>query len=227
MPFVRKNKERETLALIYMLLKIAQLHQVRLQSFWLGLGMNCHKDFSEKSTEEVDSLRMVSSPWVEWLTRTTEGLLEFDYSILQIFLTRSKLEIVSPNMQSTRSRTANGRRLRNYQRLTEEKTDSEVVGNRIINQIYLLIIDTMWIYYLIIYFVGLFVTFLVNLGDLTDYIQTAKAKKASWMDIEGNKYSIIIGYFLIFTRPILAFARVFVHISDLVFIFWKNDKKAK
>ena len=105
--------------------------------------------------------------------------MEFDYSILQIFLTRSKLEIVSPNMQSTRSRTANGRRLRNYQRLTEEKTDSEVVGNRIINQIYLLIIDTMWIYYLIIYFVGLFVTFLVNLGDLTDYIQTAKAKKAS------------------------------------------------
>ena len=85
----------------------------------------------------------------------------------------------------------------------------------------------MWIYYLIIYFVGLFVAFLVNLGDLTDYIQTAKAKKASWMDIEGNKYSIIIGYFLIFTRPILAFARVFVHISDLVFIFWKNDKKAK
>jgi len=37
----------------------------------------------------------------------------------------------------------------------------------------------MWIYYLIIYFVGLFVAFLVNLGDLTDYIQTAKAKKAA------------------------------------------------
>lgn len=45
------------------------------------------------------------------------------------------------------------------------------------NQIYPLIIDTMWIYYLIIYFVGLFVAFLVNLGDLTDYIQTAKEKK--------------------------------------------------
>ena len=75
----------------------------------------------------------------------------------------------------------------------------------------------MWIYYLIIYFVGLFVAFLVNLGDLTDYIQTAKAKKAAWMDIDGDKYSIIISYFLIFARPILAFARVFMHISDLIF----------
>ena len=93
------------------------------------------------------------------------------------------------------------------------------------NQIYPLIIDTMWIYYLIIYFVGLFVAFLVNLGDLTDYIQTAKAKKAAWMDIEWNKYSIIIGYLLIFARPILAFARVFMHISDLIFIFKKGWKK--
>ena len=93
------------------------------------------------------------------------------------------------------------------------------------NQIYPLIIDTMWIYYLIIYFVGLFVAFLVNLGDLTDYIQTAKEKKTLWMDIEGEKYSIIIGYFLLFVRPILAFARVFVHISDLIFIFKKGWKK--
>ena len=83
----------------------------------------------------------------------------------------------------------------------------------------------MWIYYLIIYFVGLFVAFLVNLGDLTEYIQTAKAKKAAWMDIEWNKYSIIIGYLLIFARPILAFARVFMHISDLIFIFKKGWKK--
>ena len=95
------------------------------------------------------------------------------------------------------------------------------------NQIYPLIIDTMWIYYWIIYFIWLFVAFIVNLGDLTEYIQTAKAKKAVWMDIEGDKYSIIIGYFLIFVRPILAFARVFTHISDLFFIFWKNGKKAK
>lgn len=83
----------------------------------------------------------------------------------------------------------------------------------------------MWIYYLIIYFVGLFVAFLVNLGDLTEYIQTAKEKKTLWMDIEGEKYSIIIGYFLLFVRPILAFARVFVYISDLIFIFKKGWKK--
>jgi len=69
------------------------------------------------------------------------------------------------------------RRLRNFQRPTDEQTDLEAQENRIINQIYLLIIDTMWIYYLIIYFVGLFVAFLVNLGDLTEYIQTAKEKK--------------------------------------------------
>ena len=83
----------------------------------------------------------------------------------------------------------------------------------------------MWIHCLIIYFIWLFVAFLVNLGDLTEYIQTAKAKKAAWMDIEGDKYSIIIGYFLLFVRPILAFARVFVHISDLIFIFKKGWKK--
>ena len=80
-------------------------------------------------------------------------------------------------MQSTRLSNANERRLRNSQTLTDEQTDLEAQENRIKNQIYLLIIDTMWIYYLIIYFVGLFVAFLVNLGDLTEYIQTAKEKK--------------------------------------------------
>ena len=71
----------------------------------------------------------------------------------------------------------NERRLLSFQNLTDEQTDLEAQENRIKNQIYLLIIDTMWIYYLIIYFVGLFVAFLVNLGDLTEYIQTAKEKK--------------------------------------------------
>ena len=94
-----------------------------------------------------------------------------------MLLTRSEPEIVSPNMQSTRLSNANERRLRNSQTLTDEQTDLEAQENRIKNQIYLLIIDTMWIYYLIIYFVGLFVAFLVNLGDLTEYIQTAKEKK--------------------------------------------------
>ena len=156
--------------------------------------------------------------------RTTEVLLELVCWILQTLLTRSRLEIVSPNMQSIKSSNANERRSRNSQTLTDEQTDLEAQENRIKNQIYLLIIDTMWIYYLIIYFVGLFVAFLVNLWDLTEYIQTAKEKKTLWMDIEGEKYSIIIGYFLIFVRPILAFARVFAHISDLFFIFkgWKK-----
>ena len=156
--------------------------------------------------------------------RTTEGLLELDYWTLQMLLTRSEPEIVSHSMRYTRLSNVSERRLRNYQRPSDEQTDLEAQENRIINQIYLLIIDTMWIYYLIIYFVGLFVAFLVNLGDLTEYIQTAKEKKTLWMDIEGEKYSIIIGYFLIFVRPILAFARVFAHISDLFFIFkgWKK-----
>lgn len=94
-----------------------------------------------------------------------------------MLLTRSEPEIVSLSMRYTRLSNANERRLRNSQTLTDEQTDLEAQENRIINQIYLLIIDTMWIYYLIIYFVGLFVAFLVNLGDLTEYIQTAKEKK--------------------------------------------------
>ena len=71
----------------------------------------------------------------------------------------------------------NERRFLSFQNPTDEQTDLEAQENRSINQIYLLIIDTMWIYYLIIYFVGLFVAFLVNLGDLTEHIQTAKEKK--------------------------------------------------
>ena len=94
-----------------------------------------------------------------------------------MLLTSSEPEIVSLSMRSTRSSNANEKRLRNSQTLTDEQTDLEAQENRIKNQIYLLIIDTMWIYYLIIYFVGLFVAFLVNLGDLTEYIQTAKEKK--------------------------------------------------
>nr|DAP11003.1 MAG TPA: hypothetical protein [Caudoviricetes sp.] len=47
-----------------------------------------------------------------------------------MLLTRSRLEIVSPNMQSTRLRTASERRLRNFQRPTDEQTDSEAVENR-------------------------------------------------------------------------------------------------
>gem|GEM_PF-3061245 len=42
---------------------------------------------------------------------------------------RSRLETVSLSMQSIKLNTANGRRLRNYQRLTEEKTDLVVVEN--------------------------------------------------------------------------------------------------
>nr|DAR87416.1 MAG TPA: hypothetical protein [Caudoviricetes sp.] len=94
-----------------------------------------------------------------------------------MLLTRSEPEIVSLSMRYTRLSNANERRLRNSQTLTDEQTDLEAQENRIKNQIYLLIIDTMWIYYLIIYFVGLLVAFLVNLGDLTEYIQTAKEKK--------------------------------------------------
>ena len=94
-----------------------------------------------------------------------------------MLLTRSEPEIVSHSMRYTRLSNVSERRLRNFQRPTDEQTDLEAQENRIINQIYLLIIDTMWIYYLIIYFVGLFVAFLVNLGDLTEYIQTAKEKK--------------------------------------------------
>ena len=186
--------------------------------------MNSLRDSLVRSTEEVDFPRWGSSQSVELLTRTTEGLLELDYWTLQMLLTKSEPETVSLSMRYTRSRIANGRRFRSFQNLIDEQTDLEAQENRIKNQIYLLIIDTMWIYYLIIYFVGLFVAFLVNLGDLTEYIQTAKEKKTLWMDIEGEKYSIIIGYFLIFVRPILAFARVFAHISDLFFIFkgWKK-----
>ena len=211
-------------ALTSTLLKIARLHQARLQSLWHESVTNSLRASSVRSTEEVDSLRWGSSLWVEWSMRTTEGLLELDYWTLQMLLTRSEPEIVLLNTQSTRLSNANERKLLSFRTLTDEQTDLEAQENRIKNQIYLLIIDTMWIYYLIIYFVGLFVAFLVNLGDLTEYIQTAKEKKTLWMDIEGEKYSIIIGYFLIFVRPILAFARVFAHISDLFFIFkgWKK-----
>nr|DAT13862.1 MAG TPA: hypothetical protein [Caudoviricetes sp.] len=69
--------------------------------------------------------------------RTTEGLLEFDYSIPLTLLTRSKSETVSLSMRYTRSRNASERRLIIFQRLTEEKMDLEVVENRIINQTFI------------------------------------------------------------------------------------------
>ena len=69
--------------------------------------------------------------------RITEESLEFDYWTLQILLTRSRSEIALHNMQSTRSRIANGKRLRNYQNPIDEKMDSEVVENRIINQTFI------------------------------------------------------------------------------------------
>ena len=134
MPFVRKSKESEMLALIYIQQKIAQLLQVRPQSLWPESVMNSLRDSLVRSTEEVDSLRVVSSQSVEWSMRTTEESLESDYWTPQILLTRSRLEIVSPNMQSIKSSNANEKRLRNFQRPTDEQTDSEAVENRWRNQ---------------------------------------------------------------------------------------------
>lgn len=122
------------LALIFTLQKVLQLHQARLQSLWPESVTNSLRASLVRSTEEVDLLRWGSSLWVESSMRTTEGLLELDYWTLQMLLTRSRLEIVSPNMQSTRLRTASERRLRNFQRPTDEQTDSEAVENRWRNQ---------------------------------------------------------------------------------------------
>ena len=71
------------------------------------------------------------------MTRTTEESLEFDYSILQILLMRSRSETALHSMRYTRSRTASERRSINFQNPIEVKTDSEVVENRIINQIFI------------------------------------------------------------------------------------------
>ena len=114
--------------------KVLQLHQVRLQSFWLGLVTNYHKDSSVRSTEEVGLLRVGSSPLVEWLMRTTGGSLEFDYWTLQILLMRSRSETVSLSMQSIKLKTASERRLMSSQRLTDEMQATDRVGD---SQIYL------------------------------------------------------------------------------------------
>ena len=58
MQFVQKSREYEMLALISIQQKIALLHQVRRQSFWPESVTNYRKDFSEKSIEEADSLRV-------------------------------------------------------------------------------------------------------------------------------------------------------------------------
>lgn len=128
------------LALISIQQKIALLHQVRLRSFWLGLVTNYHKDSSVRSTEEVVLLRVGSSPLVESLMRTTEGLLEFDCWILQICLMRSRLETVSLSMQSIKLKTASERRLMSSQRLTDEMQATDRVGD---SQIYLFFYYTM------------------------------------------------------------------------------------
>ena len=72
--------------------------------------------------------------------RTTEGLLESVCSTLQTLLTRSKSEIALHNMQSTRSRTANGKRFRSFQRLIDEMQATDRVGD---SQIYLFFYYTM------------------------------------------------------------------------------------
>lgn len=140
MQFVQKSREIETLVSIFTLLKIALLHQVRLRSFWLGLVTNYHKDSSVRSTEEVVLLRVGSSPLVESLMRTTEGLLEFDCWILQICLMRSRLETVSLSMQSIKLKTASERRLMSSQRLTDEMQATDRVGD---SQFYLFFYYTM------------------------------------------------------------------------------------
>ena len=134
MPFVQKSREIETLVSISTLQKVLQLHQVRRQSLWLESVTNYHKDSSVRSTEEVVLLRWGLSQSVEWLMRTTEGLLEFDYSIPLTLLMRSKLETALHNMQSTRSRIANGKRLQSFQRLIDEMQATDRVGG---SQIYL------------------------------------------------------------------------------------------
>ena len=77
---------------------------------------------------------------MEWLMRTTEGLLESVCSILQTLLTRSKSETALHNMQSTRSRNANGKRFRSFQRLIDEMQATDRVGD---SQIYLFFYYTM------------------------------------------------------------------------------------
>ena len=95
------------------------------------------------------------------------------------------------------------------------------------NQIYPLIIDTMWIYYLIIYFVVWIAFSIINLSELIILIKKTKRKKELWLDIETDKFRIIIGYISLFFRPITVLIWFYSHISDLFFIFWNNGKKAK
>lgn len=94
-----------------------------------------------------------------------------------MLLTKSEPETVSLSMRYTRSRIANGRRFRSFQNLIDEQTDLEAQENRIKNQIYLLIIDTMWIYYLIIYFVVWIAFSIINLSELIILIKKTKGKK--------------------------------------------------
>ena len=94
------------------------------------------------------------------------------------------------------------------------------------NQIYPLITDIMLIHCLIIYFV-VWITFsIINLSELIILIKKTKGKKELWLDIEADKFRIIIGYISLFFRPIPVLIWFYSHISDLFFIFW-NDKKAK
>ena len=72
--------------------------------------------------------------------RTTEGLLGFDYWTPLTLLMRSRLEIVSPNMQSTKLKTASERRLMSSQRLTDEMQATDRVGD---SQFYLFFYYTM------------------------------------------------------------------------------------
>ena len=106
-----------------------------------------------------------------------------------------------------------------WRMLNEQKNQNK-------NQIYLLIIDTMWIHCLIIYFVVSIVIFIINLFELLILIKKTKGKKELWLDIETDKFRIIIGYISLFFRPISVLIWFYSHISDLFFIFW-NDKKAK
>ena len=140
MQFVRKSREIETLVSISIQQKVLQLLQVRLRSFWLELVTNSLRASLVRSTEEVGLLRVGSSQSVEWLMRTTEGLLESVCSTLQILLTRSRSETVSLSMRSIKLKTASERRLMSSQRLTDEMQATDRVGD---SQFYLFFYYTM------------------------------------------------------------------------------------
>lgn len=83
----------------------------------------------------------------------------------------------------------------------------------------------MWIYYLIIYFVVWIAFSIINLSELIILIKKTKGKKELWLDIETDKFRIIIGYISLFFRPITVLIWFYSHISDLIFIFKKGWKK--